>query len=93
MKDFKSVQDLIIKAALYDGVTTTIRPQEFINGDTINIMFSRNDRHSATSICVGEKYGDSEEVILNCCKRALINLLFAPYEKIEVNKENNYESM
>ena len=88
MNDYKSIQELIVKAALYDGVTTTIAPQEFITGDTMSITFSRDNRHSATRIRVGDKYGDSEEVILNCCKRALLNLLFAPYEEIEVNEEN-----
>jgi hypothetical protein len=87
MQEDKSVQDLIVKAALYDGVTTTIRPENFITGDTISITFSRDNRHSATRICIGDKYGDSEEKVLYCCKRTLCNLLFAPYEEIEVNKE------
>ena len=89
MNDYKSIQDLIVKAALYDGVSTTIRPEEFITGDTMSIIFSRGDRHSATSIRVGDKYGDPEEAVLYCCKRALNDLLFAPYKDIEVNKENN----
>ena len=88
MTDYKSIQELIVKAALYDGVTTIISPQEFITGDTMSITFSRDNRHSATRIRVGDPYGDSEETILYCCKRALRDLLFAPYEDIEVNKEN-----
>lgn len=88
MTDYKSIQELIVKAALYDGVTTTIAPHEFITDDTMSITFCKDNRYSATSIRIGDKYGDSEEVILNCCKRALRNLLFAPYEEIEVNKEN-----
>lgn len=88
MTDYKSIQELIVKAALYDGVTTTISPQEFITGDTMSITFSKDNRYSAATIRVGDKYGDSEEKVLCCCKRALINLLFAPYESIEVNKEN-----
>ena len=88
MNDYKSIQELIVKAALYDGVTTTISPQEFITGDTMSITFSRDNRHSATRIRVGDKYGDSEEAVLYCCKRALCKLLFAPYEEIEVKKEN-----
>ena len=88
MTDYKSVQELIVKAALYDGVSTTIAPQEFITGDTMSITFYKDNRCSGTRIRVGDKYGDSEEVILNCCKRALRDLLFAPYDKIEVNKEN-----
>lgn len=93
MNDYKSIQELIVKAALYDRVTTTIAPQEFITGDTMSITFSRGNIHSATSIYVGDKYGDSEEAILYCCKRALRDLLFAPYEEIEVNKENYHENM
>ena len=88
MNDYKSIQDLIVKAALYDGVTTTIAPYEFISGDTMSITFSRDNRRTVTCIQVGDKYGDSEEKVLYCCKRALLNLLFAPYEEIEVNKEN-----
>ena len=88
MNNYKSLQELIVKAALYDGVTTTVAPHEFISGDTISITFSKNDRYTATGIRVGNKYGDSEEEVLYACKRALLNLLFAPYEDIEVNKEN-----
>ena len=89
MTDYKSIQELIVKAALYDGVSTTISPCEFITGDTMSIIFSRGDRRSATRICVGEKYGDSEEKVLYCCKHALNDLLFAPYKDIEVNKETH----
>lgn len=88
MTEYKSIQELIVKAALYDGVTTTIRPEEMITGDTMRIIFSKNNRHSTATIRVGDKYGDSEEKVLYCCKRALINLFFAPYEEIEVIKEN-----
>ena len=88
MTDYKSIQELIVKAALYDGVSTTIAPQEFITGDTMSITFYKDSRCSGTRIRVGDKYGDSEEVILNCCKRALIDLLFAPYKEIEVVEED-----
>ncbi len=89
MKDYKSVQDLIVKAALYDGVTTIIRPEEFITGDMISITFSRDNRHSATCICVNDPFREPEEATLYACKHALYKLLFAPYEEIEVNKENH----
>ena len=88
MTDYKSIQELIVKAALHDGVTTIIAPHEFITGDTMRITFSKDNRYSSTSIRVGDKYEDSEEAILYCCKRALRDLLFAPYDEIEVNKEN-----
>jgi hypothetical protein len=89
MNDFKSVQDLIIKAALYDGVSTTIRPYELICGrDALRIVFSRDDRHSSTCIELSDAYRDPEEVALYCCKRALYKLLEAPYEEITYPKEN-----
>jgi hypothetical protein len=88
MQEFKSVQDLIIKAALYDGVTTTISPHEYITGDTMSITFSKGNRHSATHFCVGDKYGESEAAILYCCKSALLDLFFAPYKDIEVHEES-----
>ena len=88
MNDYKSIQDLIVKAALYDGVTTTIAPYELISGDTMSITFSRDNRRTVTCIQVGDKYRDPEDAILYSCKRALIDLLFAPYEEIKVNKEN-----
>ena len=87
MTNYKSIQDLIIKAALYDGVSTTIGPDEFIGGDVVKITFSRNNMHSVACIDLASKYGDTEEAALYCCKRALCKLMFAPYEEIEVNKE------
>ena len=89
MKDFKSVQDLIIKAALYDGVSTTISPDKLIGGrDALRIIFSRGDRHSATCVELSDTYRDPEEVALYCCKRALYDLFAAPYEDIVYKKEN-----
>lgn len=87
MKDFKSVQDLIIKAALYDGISTTIGPSE-IKGDVLKFTFSRGNRHSATHIDLMDKYRDPEEVALYCCKHALYDLLCGPYEEINYPKEN-----
>lgn len=89
MKDFKSVQDLIIKAALYDGISTTISPDELIDGrDALRIIFSRGDRRSATCVELSDTYRDPEEVALYCCKRALYGLLCGKYEEIEYKKEN-----
>lgn len=88
MKDFKSVQDLIVKAALYDSISTTISPAELISGDMLKITFSKNNRHSATHIELADKYRDPEEVALYCCKKALYNLLCNPYEEITYPKEN-----
>lgn len=88
MKDFKSVQDLIVKAALYDGISTTIGPDEFIKGDVLKITFSRGDRNSTTRIDVVNTHRDPEEAALYCCKHALYNLLCYPYEEITYPKEN-----
>lgn len=88
MNDYKSVQDLIVKAALYDGVSTTISPENLIGGDVLKITFSKNNRHSATNIRLEERYRDPEEVTLYCCKHALYDLLCGPYEEITYPKEN-----
>lgn len=88
MNDYKSVQDLIVKAALYDGVSTTIGPSALVSCDIVSVTFSKNNRYTTTDIELTDRYRDPEEKALYCCKRALCNLLFAPYEEIEVNKEN-----
>lgn len=88
MKEFKSVQDLIIKAALYDGVSTTIRREELIGGtDVIRIIFEKNNRYSSTYVCLDDKYALPENAHLCNCKRALYKLLEAPYEDIECTEE------
>ena len=89
MKDFKSVQDLIIKAAFYDKVSTTISAEEIIGGfDVLKITFAKGDQHSTTRIDLTSTYRDPEEVALYCCKRALYDLLHGPYEEITYPKEN-----
>lgn len=87
MNDFKSVQDLIIKAAIYDGVSTTISPTE-IDGDTLKVVFSKDDRHSATLIYLYHNYKDPEELALRFCKDALHRLIWGPYEEIECERKN-----
>lgn len=89
MKDFKSVQDLIIKAALYDGISTTISPDQFIEApDVLRITFSRDNNHASTLIELSDKHRDPEETALYCCKRALYDLLCCPYKEITCSKEN-----
>lgn len=86
MNDYKSVQDLIVKAALYDGVSTTIAPpMEDI--PAVKITFSKGDRHSTTLIDLGNTFRDHESMSLYCCKEALHNLLWGIYDEIKV-KEN-----
>ncbi len=87
MKEFKSVQDLIIKAALYDGISTTIGPSPLVSGHTLSITFSKKGNYSHADIDLEERPRDPEEVALYCCKRALYDLLCYPYEKIECKKE------
>ena len=92
MNDYKSIQDLIIKAALYDGVSATISAYEKIGAiDVIRVTFSKDDRYTDTFIDLADRYGDEEyreRANLYACKQALYKLLFAPYEEIEVNKES-----
>lgn len=90
MADYKSIQDLIVKAALYDKVSTTISPDELIGGvDILKITFEKDNRYITAYIDTVKGYSDHEEFALSACKRALLKLLFAPYEEIEVNKENS----
>lgn len=86
MNDYKSVQDLIVKAALYDGVSTTIAPpMEDI--PALKITFSKGDRYSSTLIDLGNTFRDHESMALYCCKDALHKLLWGRYDEIKV-KEN-----
>ena len=88
MNDYKSVQDLIVKAALYDGVSTTISATG-TGGDipVLKITFSKGDKRCATHIDMVTRFGDHERVALYGCKDALHNLLWGRYDEIEV-KEN-----
>ena len=91
MNDYKSIQDLIVKAALYDGVSTTISADEFIGArDVIKITFEKNKVYSvyAVDVILDEPEDHREEELLYGCKKALYKLLCYPYEEIEVNKEN-----
>jgi hypothetical protein len=88
MKEFKTLQELIIKAALHDGISTTIGPAPLISDSIISITFSKKGRYSHTNIDIEDKHKDPEEVALYCCKRALCNLLMAPYEEITYPKED-----
>ena len=86
MKDYKSIQDLIIKAAKHDKVTTIIRANELIGArDVIEIIFSKDDRHSATNLDLHNIENISEEMALYSCKKALRKLLWEPYEEIKEN--------
>ena len=86
MNDYKSVQDLIVKAALYDGVSTTISPPAE-DMPAVKITFSKGGGHSTTLIDLSSGFGDHESMALYCCKDALHNLLWGRYSEIKV-KEN-----
>ena len=89
MKDFKSVQDLIVKAALYDKVSTTISADELLGrGNVIKVTFEKNNRYITTYVDLLDRHQDSEEPALYYCKRALYKLLEAPYEEINYPKED-----
>ena len=73
MSNYKSVQDLIIKAAMYDRVSTTIRANELFGGrDVIEIIFSKGDRHSVTHIDIESAIINHEDAILYSCKKIFI---------------------
>ena len=91
MNDYKSIQELIVKAALYDGVTTTIRADELLGrGDVIRITFEKNKAYTtyAVDVSINDTKDYREESLLCGCKKALYKLLCYPYDEIEVNKEN-----
>lgn len=84
MERYDSLQELIVKAALYDGVSTTISADKLIDGyDVLKITFSKGDRHSSTCLELRD-FKDRESMVLWGCKDALLKLLFAPYKEIEV---------
>lgn len=88
MSKYKSVQDLIIKAAMYDGVSTTIRPTELIGGyDAIELVFFKGDRHSCVSFYEPNFSMMPEDAVLWQCKHALYDLFKMPYEEIVCEEE------
>lgn len=84
MNNYTSVQDLIVKAAFYDGVTTTISEHE---SGALKITFSKGNRQSATLIDMRHNFKDHEYMSLCYCKDALHDLLWGRYDEIKV-KEN-----
>ena len=82
MFEYKSVHELIIKAALYDGISTTISPFKVFDGlNALKITFSDDDRHTSVAY-MPEEFKNHESMVLYGCKNALRDLLFAPYEEI-----------
>lgn len=88
MTDYKSVQDLIIKAAFHDKITTTISATEIIGArDVLKVTFSKDGYRSCAYIDLCPGYSSPEEVALHSCKHALFELFNAPYKEIEYVKE------
>lgn len=78
MKEFKSVQDLIIKAALRDGVSTTIKP--YREGlDVFEVVFTRDADQVAVAI---DLVFHNENMVLNMLRSALFRLFEEPYKNI-----------
>ena len=87
MSEFKSVQELILKAAMLDGITTTIRSAELFGGrDVIEIIFSKGDRHSCAHIDSLNISAGPDDMVLYACKHALYDLFKEPYEEIVCEK-------
>lgn len=90
MTDYKSVQDLIIKAAFCDRVSTTISAEEMCGRrDVVKITFSKGTNFSVAHI---DLHNIHEDAALYICKRALHELLWMPYDDIVYIKEDNNEN-
>ena len=92
MRNYKSAQELIVKAALNDDVTTIIRPGAF---DSIEIEFIRRGEHSATRIDPTGLYlhKDSEDVLLHMLKFTLLDVFRHPYEEITTRSDDNEDDV
>lgn len=82
MEEFKSAQDLILKAALRDGISTTIRPTK-IGMNAVEIVFERGIDQSAVAI---DLTFHDEHMVLSMLRHALFNLFEAPYRNIIVKE-------
>lgn len=78
MKEFKSVQDLILKAALRDGVSTTIKPMGIVP-DAVEIVFSKGA--DSTAVAIDLTFID-EGMALHMLKGTLFRLFEEPYKNI-----------
>ena len=82
MKEFKSVQDLILKAALRDGVSTIIRPA-MIAQNAIEVVFAKDIERTEVSI---DLTFHDERMVLYMLREALFRLFEAPYKDIVVKE-------
>lgn len=85
MKDFKSAQELIIKAILREGITVTLRSANQLYSPAIEVKFEKDGDFVARCIQLEDMgYGDAEEAVLHTLKYVLFDLLEYPYRQIEV---------
>ena len=84
MIEYESAQELILKAALCDGVSTIIRPTNQGYYNAIEVVFAKGDARSATVI---DPVVKDERYVLYGLKGALFNLFEYPYRDI-VAKED-----
>ena len=85
MYNYKSIQELIVKAAICDRVSTTISAEEVAPGvDVLKFTFSKGGKDSSMYI---DLLQIDEPGVLYGCKSTLYKLLRAPYEDIKYTKE------
>ena len=75
MYEFKSVQDLILKAAIRDGVTTTIRSAGVVP-NAIEVTFTKGIDHSSALV---DLRPTDEKMVLSILRRTLFELFEMPY--------------
>ncbi len=83
MNEFKSVQDLILKAALRDGVSTTIRPTS-IAPNAVEFVLSKDGDNAAVSI---DLTLTDEHMALYMLRSTLFRLFEEPYKNIIVKEK------
>lgn len=81
MEDYENIVELMIEAALRDGVETTIR-RGYYHG-TIEVVFRREDEGVSELIDVARNHQNYlQPLLLDRMKFSLRRLLFGVYDKI-----------
>ena len=81
--DYTKAVDLIVKAAIMDGVETTIRPVKNLGHETaIEVDMQRGNRSCSTLIDlqVCKDHRNGEEMLVHILKSALFRLLQSQYD-------------
>lgn len=85
MRDFKSAQELIVKAILREGIMVTLRPANQSYCPAIEVKFYKDGEYVTRCIELEDMgYGDAEEAALYTLQHALFDLLEYPYKQIKV---------